>query len=266
MRKSKYLVLCALLLVGMLTGCGSKTTTTTDTTKTEVIQEVAQNTLDLEDGVYTVEFTTDSSMFHINEALDNKATLTVKDGQGTAHIVLTSKKIVNLFSGTIDEMGDNPVLLEPTVETVTYSDGTSDEVNAFDVPVPCIGEEFDLALVGTKGTWYDHKVSVSNPVQATVEVGDSIEVTLEGGSGKATIDSPAAIKKTDSGYLLTVTWSSPHYDYMIVGGEKYLPINIEGNSVFEIPVTSFENPLEVIADTTAMSTPHEIEYKIIFNN
>ena len=122
--------------------------------------------LDLEDGEYTVEFTTDSPMFHINEAYDNKATLTVKDGVGTVHITLTSKKIVNLYPGVVaDVENDADGVLQPTTDEVTYDDGTTDEVNGFDVPVPAIDEEFDLALIGTKGTWYDHKVKVSNPTK-----------------------------------------------------------------------------------------------------
>ena len=121
----------------------------------------------LEDGTYTAEFNTDSSMFHVNEAMDGKGTLTVKDGEMTIHISLVSKNIVNLFEGTAeDAQKDGAELLQPTTDTVTYSDGTSEEVYGFDVPVPALDEEFDLALVGTKGTWYDHKVSVSNPVKA----------------------------------------------------------------------------------------------------
>ena len=50
-----------------------------------------------------------------------------------------------------------------TTDTVTYSDGLSEEVYGFDVPVPYLDKEFDLALLGTKGTWYDHKVSVASP-------------------------------------------------------------------------------------------------------
>ena len=121
----------------------------------------------LEDGTYTAEFNTDSSMFHVNEAMDGKGTLTVKDGEMTIHISLVSKNIVNLFEGTAeDAQKDGAELLQPTTDSVTYSDGTSEEVYGFDVPVPALDEEFDLALVGTKGTWYDHKVSVSNPVKA----------------------------------------------------------------------------------------------------
>jgi hypothetical protein len=119
----------------------------------------------LADGTYTVDFDTDSSMFHVNEALDGKGTLTVKDGEMTIHISLTSKNILNLYLGLAeDAQKDGANLLEPTEDTVKYSDGTTEVVNGFDVPVPVLGEEFDLALVGTKGTWYDHKVSVSNPV------------------------------------------------------------------------------------------------------
>lgn len=88
------------------------------------------------------------------------------------------------------------------------------------------------------------------------------EVTLEGGSGRASVTSPTAITFEDGGAVATIEWSSPHYDYMIVDGERYLPVNTEGNSVFRIPVLAFDEPFEVIADTTAMSQPHEITYQL----
>lgn len=119
----------------------------------------------LPDGVYAADFTTDSSMFHVNEALDGKGTLTVAGGAMTIHVSLVSKSILNLFPGLAeDAAAEGAALLEPTVDSVTYSDGTSDEVYGFDIPVPAIGEEFDLALIGKKGKWYDHRVMVSNPV------------------------------------------------------------------------------------------------------
>ena len=116
-------------------------------------------------GTYTVKFTTDNSMFHINEALDNMATLTVaENGEMTVHVVLQSKKIVNLYPGLKeDAQKEGAVILEPTPEEVTYSNGDTDEVYAFDVPVPVLEEPFDCALLGEKGTWYDHKVTVSDP-------------------------------------------------------------------------------------------------------
>ena len=90
--------------------------------------------------------------------------VTVEDGKMTIHISLVSKNIVNLFPGTAKEAQKKGAkFLEPTTDKVTYSDGTTEEVYGFDVPVPALDEEFDLALLGTKGTWYDHVVSISNP-------------------------------------------------------------------------------------------------------
>lgn len=126
--------------------------------------ETAGTKTSLEDGAYTAEFTTDSGMFHVSEACDGKGTLTVKNGQMMLHISLASKNIVNLFPGLAeDAKKEGAELLQPTTDTVTFSDGTTEEVNGFDVPVPVLDEEFDLALIGTKGKWYDHKVMVSNP-------------------------------------------------------------------------------------------------------
>ena len=120
----------------------------------------------LEDGTYEAEFKTDSGMFHVNEANDGKGVLTVKDGQMSIHISLTSKNIVNLFVGkAADAKKDGTELLQPTTDTVTYDDGTTEEVNGFDVPVKALDKDFDLALIGTKGKWYDHTVSVTNPVK-----------------------------------------------------------------------------------------------------
>ena len=120
----------------------------------------------LEDGTYEAEFKTDSGMFHVNEANDGKGVLTVKDGQMSIHISLTSKNIVNLFVGkAADAKKDGAELLQPTTDTVTYDDGTTEEVNGFDVPVKALDKDFDLALIGTKGKWYDHTVSVTNPVK-----------------------------------------------------------------------------------------------------
>jgi hypothetical protein len=124
----------------------------------------------LADGVYNAEFTTDSSMFHVNEVYDNIGTLTVQDGQMTIHVVLAGKGIINLFPGLAEDAEkEGAVLLEPTEETVNYPDGTTDTAYAFDIPVPAIGEEFDCALIGKKAKWYDHKVMVSNPVPVEAE-------------------------------------------------------------------------------------------------
>lgn len=252
-------------------------TETAETVSTEIAQDKAQ----LPDGVYTAEFSTDSSMFHVSEACDGKGTLTVKDGVMTIHISLGSKKILNLYPGLAEDAAkDGAVLLEPTTDTVTYSDGMTEEVYGFDVPVPVIGEEFDLALIGTKGKWYDHKVKVSDPVaedsreaangsfdmSALADGSYTIELTMEGGSGRASIQSPTQITVADGAATAILEWSSPNYDYMLVNGEKYLPVNTEGNSVFEVPVETLDAPLTMIGDTVAMSTPHEVEYTVTFHS
>lgn len=259
--------------------------TVTPTESTEaaetVSMETTQNEAQLPDGVYTAEFSTDSSMFHVSEACDGKGTLTVKDGVMTIHISLGSKKILNLYPGLAEDAAkDGAVLLQPTTDTVTYSDGMTEEVYGFDVPVPVIGEEFDLALIGTKGKWYDHKVKVSDPVaedsreaangsfdmSALADGSYTIELTMEGGSGRASIQSPAQLAIADGAATATLEWSSPNYDYMLVNGEKYLPVNTEGNSVFEVPVEALDVPLTMIGDTVAMSTPHEVEYTVTFHS
>ena len=120
---------------------------------------------ELEDGTYTADFNTDSNMFHVNEAKEGKGVLTVKDGKMTIHVSLVSKNIVNVFVGTKEEaQADGAELIEPTTDEVTYSDGTTDEVYGFDIPVEKLDEDFNVAIIGKKGTWYDHVVSVSNPV------------------------------------------------------------------------------------------------------
>ena len=256
----------------------STVTPTESTEATETVStETTQNEAQLPDGVYTAEFSTDSSMFHVSEACDGKGTLTVKDGVMTIHISLGSKKILNLYPGLAEDAAkDGAVLLEPTTDTVTYSDGMTEEVYGFDVPVPVIGEEFDLALIGTKGKWYDHKVMVSDPVAesaadtfdlSAVEDGSyTIELTMEGGSGRASIQSPAQLTIADGAATAILEWSSPNYDYMLVNSEKYLPVNTEGNSVFEVPVEALDAPLTMIGDTVAMSTPHEVEYTVTFHS
>lgn len=236
-----------------------------------------QDTAELADGIYTAEFTTDSSMFRVNETCEGKGTLTVENGEMTIHITLGSKKILNLYPGLAEDASEEGAeLLLPTEDTVTYSDGMTEEVYGFDVPVPLLESEFDLALIGTKGKWYDHKVSVSNPVplendeqvndEVSLEDGTySMGITFAGGSGKAEILSPVSVTVAGGKAMATVQWNSPNYDYMIVNGEKYLPVNTEGDSIFEIPVLIFDEPMDIIGDTVAMSKPHEIEYTLTFH-
>ena len=285
MKYTRFVSLLAVsaLLAASLAGCGSSASSVASSASSEAVSSAAapassesaaaSSALSLADGIYTADFETDSSMFHANEACDGKGTLTVEDGQMTLHISLQSKKIVNLYVGMAADAPDHEAdWLQPTTDTVTYSDGTSEEVYGFDVPVEALDTDFQLAILGTKGKWYDHTVSVRNveaqaaeAVETPADGSYTCEVTLEGGSGRATVDSPAALTVADGKMTATIVWSSPNYDYMIVDGEKYLPTNTEGNSTFEIPVSALGVPLSVVADTVAMSTPHEIEYTLTFS-
>ena len=295
MKRKLITIFSILLLVcSLFCGCADKnsvqenniieeTPASESSVEKEIEETPAQNEIAAEeeqaaipDGTYMADFDTDSSMFHVSEACDGKGILTVKNGEMTIHISLMSKKIVNLYPGLAEDAEkDGAELLMPTEDTVTFSDGLTEVVYGFDVPVPVLEEEFDLALIGTKGTWYDHKVKVSNPepmeeeaqAENTLQLKDGIytvDLVFEGGSGKAKVLSPATVTVSGENVTATIQWSSPNYDYMIVDGEKYLPVNTEGDSVFEIPVLFFDKPMDVIGDTVAMSKPHEIEYTLTF--
>lgn len=296
-----------LLSAALLVSCGKKSGT--QEKNTELSQKQTQETSQeprtksdatkLSDGTYIANFDTDSSMFHVSEACNGQGTLTVADGKMTIHISLNSKRIVNLYPGLAeDAVKEGAEWLSPTEDTVTYSDGMTEEVYGFDVPVPAIGEEFDLALIGTKGKWYDHKASVSNPVPAEdhaqqkgtatskserlktaledevqrkdISVFEDgvyhIDFTFEGGSGRAELLSPAKVTVADGMATAAVQWSSSNYDYMVVNEKKYLPVSMEDGSLFEIPILKFDEPIEVIGDTVAMSRPHEVEYTLTFHS
>lgn len=246
----------------------------------DVSEDSDTDTLDgvLEDGTYRAEFNTDSTMFHVNEANDGQGVLTVKDGEMTIHVSLVSKNIVNLFSGTTeDAQKEGAELLEPTTDTVTYSDGMSEEVYGFDIPVPALDEEFDVALIGKKGKWYDHKVSVSNPVPMEAEAKTLeelgledgtyvIDVTLSGDTDKAAVESPAELTVDGDTATAVITWDSPNYDFMLIDGEMYEPVNTDGNSAFEIPVTIFDAGITIVADAVEESTSHMIECELCFDS
>lgn len=280
-RQLLILTLAALLLAG----CGAATEAESTAAPAQSESAAATETPDtaetapaaaLPDGVYTAEFKTNSSMFHANEACEGMGTLTVADGKMVFHVSLQSQKIVNLYLGTAaDAPAHEADWLQPTLDTVTYSDGTTDEVYGFDIPVEAVDADFSLAILGTKGTWYDHTVSVADAVPAAEDAAEAVlpedgsytcAVTLTGGSGRATVESPAALTVADGTMNAVIVWSSPNYDYMLVDGEKYLPTNTEGNSTFEIPVAALDTELAVTADTVAMSTPHEIDYTLTFDS
>lgn len=226
----------------------------------------------LKDGVYPAEVDSSSSMFNITEA-----ELTVADGKMNVRMTLSGSGYGKVFMGTGEdaEKADEADYIQ--------AEESADGKNVFEIPVEALDKGIECAAYSKKKeTWYDRTLVVradSLPADAykegntkTVESlglkdGDyTIEVTLEGGSGRTTIESPAALKIENGQAAAIITWSSSHYDYMKIGDEKYEPVNTEGNSAFEIPVTVFDYKQKVIADTIAMSTPHEIEYTLTFDS
>ena len=143
-------------------------------------------------------------------------------------------------AGTVTE--ENAQTAEGNVQGTADQDGTEESMTGNDA-----AEQADST-----------EVSVPEDGEYTVEV------TLEGGSGKATVDSQAKVTVKDGVAYATITWSSTHYDYMIVNGEKYLNENEGGNSTFTFPIDGIPCEMDVIGDTTAMSTPHEIDYTLTF--
>ena len=160
----------------------------------------------------------------------------------------------------------------------------ADGSHHFTVPVEALDKELDCAAFSKKKEkWYDRVLvfradslpadALKDAAQVTAEslgLADgtyTVEVSMEGGSGKVSVESPAKLTVKDQKAVAEVVWSSPNYDYMKVGEEKFLPVNQGGEtSVFEIPVTVFDRKMAVAADTTAMSTPHEIEYTLLFDS
>ena len=207
MKKTIALLMTLMLITATAAGCGSgspgapASADTGVTAQTEAGEAgktgqegtTAENGAPIADGMYQADFNTDGAMFHVNETKDGKGILVVSDGKMTIHVVMPSKNIVNLYCGTAeDAQKEGAELLEPLTEEVTYSDGTREEVNTFDIPVPYLDKEFDVALVGTKGKWYDHKAIVSNPV--------SLDEIIPGDSPEAESGNPAEDgKKTENG-------------------------------------------------------------------
>ncbi len=188
MKRSLVILMSALSISAMTAGSIAPVwaENTAETEAAETADKAEESTdSELEDGVYSVEFDTDSGMFHVNEACNGRATLTVKDGKMTVHISLVSKNIVNLFLGTAeDAQKDGAKLIAPTTDVVTYSDGLTEEVYGFNIPVEKLDEEFDLAIIGTKGKWYDHKVSVTDVKEQTEEEKKAVEIGEEETDGE----------------------------------------------------------------------------------
>ena len=225
---------------------------------------------DIEEGSYEIETASSSSMFKIE-----KTVLYVKDNAMTADITLSGKGYSNV---TMLSAADSAALT--SLEGTTAAVG-KDGKYVFTLPVQSLNTELVCsAFSKKKQKWYERRVVfysekipaenlfVTPYVMQKCGLKDgsyTISVKLAGGSGKASVKSPASLRVKDGIPLARIEWSSPNYDYMILNGEKILPLANEQNSVFELPVLVFDKAMSVFADTTAMSTPHEILYQLEFS-
>ena len=223
---------------------------------------------DIEDGVYDVDVNSSSSMFSIESCI-----LAVTGDKMSAAMTMGGTGYLYVYPGTPEEAAAADE--EDCISFEENADGAHTftiPVEALDAPVKC------AAYSKKKEKWYDRTlvfVSTSLPagtiqnIESTsledLNLADGtylVDVRLSGGSGKASVESPAQLTVEDGAATLYVTFSSPHYDYVLVGEDKYLKTNEEGNSVFAIPVDGFDYEMPITADTTAMSKPHEINYTL----
>lgn len=227
---------------------------------------------DLKEGTYDVVMDSSSSMFKADHVK-----LSVADGKMEAILYMTSKSYLYMFAGTAEEAAaaaEDAYILPEEIEG---------DMRTFTLPVEALDAGGSYAAFSKKKEkWYDRTLlfrADSLPEEAFLEAryvtaadlgladGDyTVTVTLEGGSGRASVESPAALHVEDGACTARIVWSSDNYDYMMVDGERYDPVNTEGNSVFEIPVNGFDYEMPVQADTTAMSQPYLIDYTLTFDS
>lgn len=227
----------------------------------------------LVDGSYEVAVDSSSSMFKVTACK-----LTVKDGAMTAVMTMGGTGYLKVFMGTGEQAASASE--DACISFVENEQGE----HTFTVPVEALDAGIECAAYSKKKEkWYDRVLVFradslpreawgSGAVTSVSELGlkagtYTVSAVLEGGSGKASVESPAKLTvAADGSIIATLVWSSDSYDYMVVDGKKYLPVSTEGSAVFEIPVLGFDYKMPVTADTTAMSTPHEIDYTLYFDS
>lgn len=229
------------------------------------------------DGTYDIEVESSSSMFKIV-----KAKLTVQGDKMTCAMTLSGTGYEKLFMGTGEEA------LNADDSEFIYFTEDADGAYVYTVPVEALDTDINCAAWSIrKEQWYDRVLvfkSETLPADAilsepkpTADAADAdalknledgtyaVDVTLEGGSGRATVESPATLTVDNKKVTAHIVWSSSNYDQMVVDGTQYLPVNNGGNSAFDIPVATLDAPLAVSAETTAMSTPHMVDYTLTFD-
>jgi len=282
-RKYASLLLCAVLLLALCAQAGAEkapgaSREVADASQMTTVEDVVEEGMVpvpgemLLDGDYTVAADCSSSMFRIVEAV-----LHVSDGKLTATITMSGTSYLYVFPGTAAEAA--------AAEESAWIGYTEDSEGrfCFNIPVDALDAGISCAAYSrNKELWYDRTLlfrADSLPMEAfregffvTAESlgladGDYlVDVSLSGGSGKAKLASPAALHVENGICTATLVWGSKNYDYMRLGETKILPLPDRETSTFEIPVEIFDRNMAVIADTVAMSEPHEIEYRLLFSS
>lgn len=285
MQKKLLSLFLAGLMVASLAACGNAAETqpmedeqkaVADQSDMAAPQEVEEGTpvyADvLNNGTYDISVESSSSMFNIESCQ-----LTVADGKMTAIMTMGGTGYLYVFPGT----GEQAAAASED-QYISFVENDAGQ-HTFTLPVEYLDKGVACAAFSKKKEmWYDRTLvfqSASLPQEAWKEsplktVADlsladgtyTVAVTLGGGSGRASVTSPTKLVIAGGEATATIEWSSPNYDYMKIGETQYDPVNTDGNSTFEIPVTGFDGAMAVVADTTAMSTPHEIDYTLTFDS
>lgn len=291
------LVLAALIPAALVTGCGnadagkSEDSTGNSSPGTEYSDVASADEMlspeditdpdalpvyagSIKDGTYDIKADSSSSMFKID-----KCSLEVGGGKMTAVMEMSGTGYLYVFPGTAEEAA-----AAGRDSYIPYEESAGG-VHVFKFPAEALDKGLQCAAFSkNKEKWYSRMIVFragslpfsafkegTYPTAETLGLADgeySADVRLKGGSGKAGISSPAKIFVKNGKSTAEIVWSSPDYDYMKIGGEIYYPVNdtSESGSVFEIPVECFDRSIAVIADTTAMSKPYEIEYTLRFSS
>ena len=291
---SKKTLLAALLAALMLTsGCGSsasqqQTDTAAQTSETGAsnvasasdmaeVEDVVEDSMipiagdQVKDGTYHVTVKSSSKMFDITAC-----ELTVEGGKMTAVMHMGGTGYLYVYMGT----GEQAAAASESdyIPFTEEADGT----HSFTVPVDALDEGIDCAAFSKKKEkWYDRTILfradslpmdaladsvVTTPADLGLADGTyTADVALAGGSGRASVESPAQLTVKDGNVTAKIVWSSKNYDYMKVGDTKYDAVIEDEHSTFEIPVSCFDWAMAVKADTTAMSEAHEIDYTLTFD-
>ncbi len=288
MKNKKALLSAVFAAFMLLSACGntqqqapaqnestSQVASTSDMAEVEDVVEEGMTPIladKVKDGTYDVTVKSSSKMFNITAC-----ELTVKDGEMTAKMHMGGTGYLYVYMGTGEQAAaaDEADYIPFTEE----ADGT----HSFTVPVKALDEGLDCAAFSKKKEkWYDRTIlfradslpadALEDGVMTTIEslsLADgtyTADVALAGGSGRASVESPATLTVSGGKVTAKIIWSSQNYDYMKVNDEKYDAVIENEHSTFEIPVSGFDWAMPVIADTTAMSEPHEIDYTLRFDS